>query len=493
MNKGPSQSRSATAAPTVCHDQPLLFADLGARQVVADFSAGDLSSDGGVLLLRQVDHGLGLSRTLATCFRDTRDARFVDHSLPQLLAQRLYGLALGYEDLNDHAFLRRDPLLATACDKLDPLGRDRLNPAFRGAALAAPCTLNRLELSNNKSTRCHKLAHDPVAIEDCLLTMGVRCLPKHAREVVLDLDAMGHLVHGTQEGRHFSAYYDGYCYLPLYVFCGDVPLWAQLRTADQDGAAGTVPALEKIVAAIRKRSPQTRVIVRGDSGFCREEIMVWCEGQREVYYCVGLAKNSVLIENLQSALADARTRHCLTGAPSTRVFTEFEYQTGKSWSRARRVIGKAEVSAAGDNPRFIVTNLPAAGFPEDADATRLEPTRLYEGFYCARGEMENVLKQQVLDLEADRLSTHYLGSNQLRLWLATFAYLLLERVRAIGCAGGELARATVGSVRLRLLKVAAVVTVSVRRVRVQLSRAWPGRWSFVRCAQALALWCPASG
>ena len=493
MNKGPSQPRSAAAAPTVCADQPLLFADLGARQVVADFSAGDLSSDGGVLLLRQVDHGLGLSRTLATCFRDTRDARYVDHSLPQLLAQRLYGLALGYEDLNDHGFLRRDPLLATACDKLDPLGRDRLNPAFRGAALAAPCTLNRLELSNNKSTRCHKLAHDPAAIEDCLLTMGVRCLPKHAREVVLDLDAMGHLVHGTQEGRHFSSYYDGYCYLPLYVFCGDVPLWAQLRTADQDGAAGTVPALEKIVAAIRKRSPQTRVIVRGDSGFCREEIMVWCEGQREVYYCVGLAKNSVLIENLQSALADARTRHCLTGAPHTRVFTEFEYQTGKSWSRARRVIGKAEVSTAGDNPRFLVTNLPAAGFPEDADATRLEPTRLYEGFYCARGEMENVLKQQVLDLEADRLSTHYLGSNQLRLWLATFAYLLLERVRAIGCAGGELARATVGSVRLRLLKVAAVVTVSVRRVRVQFSRAWPGRGSFVRCAQALALWCPASG
>jgi len=254
VNKGPSQSRPAAAPSTVCADQPLLFADLGSRQVVADFSAGDLSSDGGVLLLRQVDHGLGLSRTLATCFRDTRDARFVDHSVPQLLAQRLYGLALGYEDLNDHAFLRRDPLLATACDKLDPLGRDRFNPAFRGAALAAPCTLNRLEFSNNKSTRCHKLAHDPAAIEDCLLTMGVRCLPKHAREVVLDLDAMGHLVHGTQEGRHFSGYYDGYCYLPLYVFCGDVPLWAQLRTADQDGAAGTVPALEKIVAAIRKRA-----------------------------------------------------------------------------------------------------------------------------------------------------------------------------------------------------------------------------------------------
>ena len=493
MNKGPSPPHPTAAPPTDCAEQPLRFQALGSRQVVADFSAGALSSDGGVLLLRQVDHGLGLSRALAACFHDARDARFVDHSLPQLLAQRLYGLALGYEDLNDHAFLRRDPLLATACDKRDPLGHDRFNPAFRGAALAAPCTLNRLELSNNKSTRCHKLAHDPAALADCLLTMGVRCLPKHAREIVLDLDAMGHLLHGAQEGRHFSGYYDGYCYLPLYVFCGDVPLWAQLRTADQDGATGTVPALEKIVTAIRRRCPQARVIVRGDSGFCREEIMVWCEGQREVYYGLGLAKNSVLVERLQPALADARARRCLTGAASTRVFTEFEYQTVKSWSRARRVIGKAEVSAAGDNPRFLVTNLPAEGFPEDAEAARFEPARLYEEFYCARGEMENVLKQQVLDLEADRLSTHYLASNQLRLWLATCAYLLLERVRAIGCAGGELARATVGRVRLTLLKVAAQVTVSVRRVRVQMSRAWPWRAHFVRCAQALALWCPASG
>ena len=493
MIKGPSLRRSAATPSTDCGNQPLLFQDLGSRQVVAEFSAGELSSDGGVLLLRQVDHGLGLSRALAACFRDRRDARYVDHLLPQLLAQRLYGLALGYEDLNDHAFLRRDPLLATACDKLDPLGGDRFNPAFRGVALAAPATLNGLELSNNKSTRCHKLAHDPAAIEACLLTMGARCLPRHAREIVLDLDAMGHLIHGAQEGRHFSGYYDGYCYLPLYVFCGDVPLWAQLRTADQDGAAGAVPALEKIVAAIRRRCPRARVIVRGDSGFCREEIMAWCQSQREVYYCVGLAKNSVLLDQLQPALADARARRCLTGAPTTRVFTEFEYQTVKSWSRARRVVGKAEVSADGDNPRLVVTNIPAAGFPDDDDATRFEPARLYEEFYCARGQMENVLKQQVLDLEADRLSTHYLASNQLRLWLATCAYLLLERLRAIGCAGGELARATVGSVRLKLLKVAAQVTVSVRRVRVQMSRAWPGRLNFVRCAQALAVWCPASG
>jgi len=476
---------------TVCAHQPLLFSDLGNRKVVVDFSAGDLSSDGGVLLLRQVDHGLGLSRALAGCFHDTRDARFVDHSLPQLIAQRIYGQALGYEDLNDHAFLRRDPLLAAACDKLDPLGQDRFNPAFCGAALAAPCTLNRLELSNNKSTRCHKLSHDPSRIEQCLLTMGVRCLPKHAREVVLDLDAMGHLLHGAQEGRHFSAYYDGYCYLPLYVFCGDVPLWAQLRTADADGAEGTVPALEKIMAAIRKRCPRARIIVRADSGFCREEIMAWCERQSEVYYCVGLPKNSVLLERLAPSLFDAQARWCLSGAASTRVFTEFEYQTQKTWSRARRVIGKAEVSVAGQNPRLVVTNLPAGGFPDDDDSTRFAPARLYEELYCARGEMENVLKQQVLDLQADRLSTHYQASNQLRLWLATFAYLLLERVRAIGCAGGELARATAGSVRLKLLKVAAVVRVSVRRVWVQLSRAWAWQEQFRACHARLSAWSAA--
>jgi hypothetical protein len=477
---------------TDCNDQPLLFQDLGSRQVVADFSGGTLSSDGGALLLRQGDHRLGLSHALAECFDDQRDARFVDHRLPQLLAQRIAGLALGYEDLNDHDQLRHDPLLAVACDKRDPLGQDRVFADNRGAALAAPATLNRLELSNNKRTRCHKLPHDPHKIEACLLQLGVRCLPKHAREIVVDLDAMGHLLHGTQEGRHFSAYYGDYCYLPLYAFVGDVPLWAQLRTSDQDAASGVVPALEKIVAAIRKRCKRVRIILRGDSGFCREEIMAWCE-RHGVYYCLGLQKNSVLIEQLQPALADARARRCLSGVQSTRSFTEFEYQTQKSWSRLRRVIGKAEVMAAGENPRFIVTNLPARGFKGDPDRARFTPQRLYEEFYCARGEMENVLKQQTLDLAADRMSTQHLASNQLRLWLATFAYLLLERVRAWGLAGTELARATVGTVRLKLLKVAAQVSVSVRRVHVRLSSAYPWQALFRQCHRRLMALAPASG
>jgi len=487
--KTPPTASSATD----CNEQPLFFQDLGSRKVVVDFSGGTLSSDGGALLLRQVDAGLGLIRSLARCFQDGRQQIYVDHSVPQLLAQRVYGLALGYEDLNDHERLRLDPLLAAACDKRDPLGEDRFNPAHRGVALAGASTLNRLELSNNKSTRAHKLAHDPRQIEACLLQMGVRCLPKHAEEIVVDLDAMGHRLHGQQEGAHFQAYYDDYCYLPLYVFVGDYPLWAQLRTSDQDGAAGVVAALEQIVVAIRKRCGRARIIVRGDGGFCREEIMVWCEGQKEIYYCLGLAKNPVLLERLEPALIRAQMRRCLCGAANVREFAQFEYRTGRSWSRARRVIGKAEVTAQGANPRFVVTNLPGAGFAGQEQDGRFGPSRLYEELYCARGEMENVLKQQVLDLRADRMSTHYLASNQLRLWLAAFAYLLLERTRALGLAGTELAQATVGSVRLKLLKVAAQVRLSVRRVYVQLSSAYPLQALFRLCYQRLRASALASG
>ena len=307
------------------------------------------------------------------------------------------------------------------------------------------------------------------------------------------LPILGHLIHGLQEGRHFSAYYGDYCYLPLYIVVGDVVLWAQLRTSDRDGADGVVPALEQVVAAIRQRCPQARIIVRGDSGFSRDEIMTWCEAQRKVYYCLGLAKNSVLIEQLTPTLDAARARYCLCGGANVRDFAEFKYRTQKSWSAERRVIGKAEVMAAGDNPRFIVTNLPLAGFAGEKDRARFAPVRLYEELYCARGEMENVLKQQVLDLHADALSTHYLASNQLRLWLAAFAYLLIERVRTLGCHGTQLARATAGTIRLKLLKVAAQVTVSVRRVYIQLSGAYPGQDLFRLCHARLLRLAPADG
>jgi len=287
-----------------------------------------------------------------------------------------------------------------------------------------------------------------------------------------------------QEGRHFNAYYDDYCYLPLYVFAGDIPLWAQLRTCEHSAAHGVVPALAKIVTAIGKRCPKARILVRGDSGFGVEEIMAWCEQQPRVFYCLGLAKNSVLIEKLGPALAEARARHCLSGS-TTRAFAQFTYQTKKSWSRPRRVIGKAEVMSAGDNPRFVVTNLPPDRFDEEDDRERFVPARVYEQVYCPRGEMENVLKQQVLDLKADRMSTHQMVSNQLRLWLASLAYLLMERVRTLGCHGTELARATVGTLRLRLLKVAAQVSVSVRRIYVQFSSAFPLQELFAHCQHRL--------
>jgi len=480
------------SSKTDCNEQPLLFQALGSREVIADFSGGTLSSDAGVLLLREVDASLGLTQGLAGCFSDFREQVFVDHSVQQMVAQRIYGLALGYEDLNDHERLRLDPVLATACNKADPLGNDRFNPAHRGVALAGASTLNRLELSNNKNSRCHKVPHDPAQIEACLLEMGVRCLPKHTREAVVDLDAMGHRLHGSQEGRRFNAYYDDYCYLPLYAFVGDFPLWAQLRTAEHGAAHGVVAALEKIVVAIRKRCRKARIIVRGDSGFCRDDIMSWCEAQPEVYYCLGMIKNPVLLEKLRPTLAEARARHCLSGG-ATRAFGEFEYRTLQGWSRSRRVIGKAEVMSQGENPRFLVTSLPSEGFKDEQDRGRFCPQQLYEELYCARGEMENLLKQQVLDLRADRMSTHHLASNQFRMWEAMFAYLLLERLRTRGLAGTELERATVGSLRLLLLKVAAQVRVSVRRVYVQLSSAYPLQELFRLCHRRLLGWAVPSG
>ena len=314
--------------------------------------------------------------------------------------------------------------------------------------------------------------------------MGVRCLDQHAREIVLDFDAMGHLVHGLQEGRHCNGYYDGYILSPLYVFAGTVPLWAALRPGDADaGFAGVIAALAAIVPALRQRCKKARIIVRGDSAFAREETMAWCE-KHDIYYCFGLAPNARLLAQIPETLAAARARRCLTGAPSARAFKEFDYQTLDSWSRPRRVIAKAEVMAAGDNPRFVVTNLPAHGFRGE-DRSRFTAAPLYENFYCARGDMENVLKQQVLDLPGDRLSAHALAGNQLRLWLATLAYLLLERLRSVYLRGTELARATVGTIRLRLLKVAAEVRVSVRRVTVQLSSAFPRQGLFRQVVRRL--------
>jgi hypothetical protein len=477
-----------TARPTECCTEPLLFQDLGERQVVAEFNGGRLSSDGGVLLLRQVDLGLGVSRALAGCFTDLRKPELVEHSVLELVTQRLQALALGYEDLNDHQLLRRDALLAVGVGKPDVLGVHRREAEQRGTALASAATLNRLELSAERSSAYHKLPVDAPAVAATLLALGVRCLDKDAAVVVLDFDATDDPLHGQQEGRFFHGYYGNYCYLPLFCFCGDVCLWAQLRTSDRDASDGTVEALEQIVAAIRARLPHVKIIVRGDSGFAREAIFAWCEAQTEVYYGCGLARNERLEADLAPTLMQARAQRCLCGGATVRVFRDFTYQTRMSWTVPRRVIGKAEVSAQGDNPRFIVTNLPADGLCA-ADGTELLPgdgAWLYEELYCARGQAENQIKQMTLDLHSGRTSTHYLSSNQLRLWLSAFAYLLLERMRALGLRGTALARASLGTVRSKLLKVAALLTVSVRRVYVQLSSAFPLQRLFARCQDQLA-------
>lgn len=441
-----------------------------------------MSSDGGVVLLRQVDRSIGLTRGLAKCFADWRDQRFVEHSAEQLAAQRVYALVLGYEDLNDHADLRLDPLLAVAAEKIDPLGRDRRLDTDKGRALAAPVTLQRLESAvDHPNSRYHKIGACIGKMRAYLLQAGVRTLDKGAQEVIVDLDATDARLHGHQEGRFFHGYYGDYCYLPLLAYIGSVVVWAQLRPANRDAADGSVAALEPIVAAIRQRCPKARIIVRGDSGFCREELMGWCE-QHGVSYGLGLARNNRLEERLRPTLMRARERAILCGG-HTRQFTEFSYRTLDSWSRSRRVIGKAEILGDKDNPRFVVTNLTRQDY---------EPDSLYEELYCGRGRMENAIKEHQLDLFGERLSCAGFAANEVRLLLASFAHLLVERLRAIGLKGTELAQATAGTIRLKLLKIAAVVEVSVRRIRIRLASACARQDLFAVVHRQLLAWVDTS-
>jgi len=305
---------------------------------------------------------------------------------------------------------------------------------------------------------------------------------------VLDFDPTDMPLHGQQEERFFHGYYDHYCYLPLYCFCGPVVLWAQLRPSGIDASAGTVEAMEKIVAAIRRRFPKAKIVVRGDSAFAREEIMTWCEGREEVYYLFGIARNARIEALLTQAMVRARMRCCLTGV-ACREFVDTDYRTTKSWSRSRRLLGKAEVLADGKgNPRALVTNIPAEGVGGAEGRVLIQggAETLYQKDYCGRGSAENMIKQMTLDLAADRVSCHWMAANQMRLWFSAFAYLLMVRLRSIALCGGELATATLGSVRLRLLKVAAVVKISVRRMHVALCSAFPLQDVFRQAQQRLA-------
>jgi Transposase DDE domain group 1 len=479
---------------TECNEQKFLFQALEGRKVEVDFGGGYLSSDGGALILREVERQDGLLKDFAGCFNDYRDQRYVEHSVVELLTQRIYGLVLGYEDLNDHDHLRRDPLHGLICGKRDPLGEDRLLERDKGKALAAHSTLNRLELSAQAiDQRYHKIQAQPDKIEELLIQRGVKAIPRKSAEIVLDFDATDDPLHGKQEGAYFHGFYRDYCYLPLYCFCGNIPLFAKLRDCKRDASEGTVEALQKIVPAIRRRfGRKVRIIVRGDSGFAREVIMAWCEDNK-VFYCFGLARNDRLAEQLGSSFERLRTQIKEGKVQSPcRSFAEFKYSTLNSWTKARRVIGKAEILAQGDNPRFIVTNLPKEGGSDGMQASRLEPAALYEKFYCARGDMENRIKEQQLDLFADRTSTHWLASNQLRLWFSVLAHLIMSTLQAEVLKGTELEGASVGQIRLRLFKIAARLTVSVRRIHIQLCSAYPLKALFSLVHQRLgALRAPA--
>ena len=473
---------------TECNAREFDFQGLGSRAVTARFDGGTITSDAGGVLLREVESKTGILRRFAACFRDHRDPERIEHSACELLTQRVYALALGYEDLNDHDALRHDPLLAVLVGKADPTGRDRRRREDRGKALAGKSTLNRLELTPtgaDETSRYKKIVARHRDIEDFFVETFLALHPKPPEEIVLDFDATDDPIHGHQLGRFFHGYYDGYCFLPLYIFCGEHLLCAKLRPADIDGAAGSVKQLAKIVQRIRRAWPKTRIIVRGDSGFCRENLMAWCE-ENGVDYVLGLAKNTRLQRILGRELHEAKLQFEATGQAS-RVFKDFAYRTRKSWSRERRVVGKAEHLAKGANPRFVVTSL---------SRERHDARALYEDVYCARGELENRIKEQQLCLFADRTSCATMRANQLRLWLSGVAYTLLMALRQFGLRGTEMARARCDTIRLKLLKLGAVVRTTVRRVWISLSESCPYQRVFAQAVENLRRWTlplPASG
>jgi len=446
---------------TECSQSSFSFAPHFSREVVARFDGGLITSDAGALLLRSTEQHTGILRQFAACFHDFRRADRVEHQVGELVRQRVYGLALGYEDLNDHDQLRQDPLLALLSGKSDIEGEQRRREQDRGKAGAGKSTLNRLELTKpnaNQQARYKKIVLDDQAVDGLLVELYIQSQPRQPQRIVLDLDATDDPVHGQQEGRFFHGYYGGYCYLPLYIFVGEQLLCARLRPSNIDASAGALEEVERIVGQLRRVWPEVEIVLRADSGFCREAILRWCEDHR-VGYVFGLARNERLVNKLHKPMRQARRQWEQTGK-AARVFTEFRYRTRKSWSRARRVIAKAEYLEKGENPRFVVTSWSAG---------QMEARRLYEEFYCARGDMENRIKEQQLALFADRTSTHWMRSNQIRLYFSSIAYCLLQALRRLGLAGTEMAHAQCQTIRLRLLKVGAQLRLTVRKIWVSLS------------------------
>ena len=446
--------------PTECSPTLFEFASVGRRRVVAGFDGGAITSDAGALLLGEADRAIRLTTRFAACFTDARMAELVEHQVGTMVLQRVVGIALGYEDLNDHDELRHDPVLAVLAGKLAAKRADC-------APLAGKSTLNRLELSRPEATRYHKVSHDPAAIETLFVDVFLEAHRQPPAQIILDLDATDDPLHGNQEGRFFHGYYDCHCYLPLYVFCGRHLLAAKLRRSNIDASAGAAEEVARIVAHIRRFWPATRILLRGDSGFAREALMAWCEANR-IDFLFGLARNERLEQAIKPELILASLDSLGTGRAARR-FKDFMWSTLDSWSHDRRVVAKAEVTGGETNPRFVVTSLK----PSEAGAQHL-----YEAIYCARGEMENRIKECQLDLFADRTSAATMRANQLRLWFASMAYVLLCALRRIGLAHTQFADATCGTIRLRLLKLGALVRVSIRQIKVAMASAHPWQDEF---------------
>jgi hypothetical protein len=445
---------------TECSATLFEFAPVEGRRVVAGFDGGAITSDAGALLLGETDRAIWLTSRFARCFTDARMPGLIEHAVSTMVLQRVVGIALGYEDLNDHDELRHDPVLAVLGGKLAAKRADC-------APLAGKSTLNRLELSRPVATRYHKVSHDPAAIERLFVDLFLEAHQRPPAQIILDLDATDDPLHGRQEGRFFHAYYDGYCYLPLYIFCGRHLLAAKLRRSNIDASAGSVEEVARIVAQIRRRWPRTRILLRADSGFAREALMAWCEANR-VDFLFGLARNERLEAAINDELMQASLDSLHTGRAARR-FKDFMWSTRDSWSRSRRVVGKAEVTRGEANPRFVVTSL---------KSREVAAQYLYERIYCARGEMENRIKECQLDLFADRTSAATMRANQLRLWFAAMAYVLLCALRRIGLAHTQFADATCGTIRLKLLKLGALVRISVRRIKFAIASACPWQDEF---------------
>ena len=452
--------------PTQCSPDSFGFAPVEGRSVVAAFDGGKITSDAGALLLGAADRAIKLINRFAKCFRDARCQELIEHEVSTLVGQRVYGMALGYEDLIDHDELRHDPVMAVLAGKLAARRKDC-------APVAGKSTLNRLELSRAEPSRYHKIAYDGAAIEDLLVELFLEAHQTPPKQIILDLDATDDPLHGQQEGRFFHGYYNGYCYLPLYVFCGRHVLVSKLRPSNIDGSAGAVEVVERLVGRIRAAWPRTRILLRADSGFARDELMSWCEANG-VDYLFGLAKNKRLVAKLELDLVRAEEESRRTGKPARR-FRDFMWTTQKSWSRRRRVVGKAECTQGEANPRFVVTTLGTA---------ECGARYLYETIYCARGDMENRIKECQMDLFADRTSAATMRANQLRLWFASMAYTLLSALRRIGLAHTKFAKATCGTIRLKLLKIGALVRLSVRRIKIAMASGCPYQHEFA-IAQAL--------